>query len=189
MAADKHSRIIGVAFYTYFMAHFTMPWRNPILMIAVRITVALACGIICIMLMAAPYLAHRNLQFESSVLYSLFSLFCHQMPDRSFSLWGYKLAVCHRCAGIYLGLFIGALLLIDLNQNEKSRRDWALVACIPISADFFAGRLGFWHGLTIIRFATGLLFGMIASSLLVHGVAELIAEAGPAIRLTLTKIR
>jgi uncharacterized membrane protein len=158
-------------------------------MIAARIAMASIWGIICIMIASAPYLAQRNLQAESSVLYCLFSLICHQMPDRSFGLWGHKLAVCHRCAGIYLGLFVGALLLINVNQNVKSRRNWALVACAPICADFFSGCLGFWHGFTIIRFVTGLLFGMIASSLLVQGIAELITEAAPGIRLALTKIR
>ncbi len=42
-------------------------------------------------------------------VYSVGSLICHQRPERSFFLWGAKMPVCARCAGIYIG---GAVVAI-----------------------------------------------------------------------------
>src|SRR5262249_26791053 len=38
-----------------------------------------------------------------------FSLVCHQMPERSFYLFGHPLAVCARCTGIYFGIAVGMI--------------------------------------------------------------------------------
>ena len=42
--------------------------------------------------------------------YLVGSLICHQRPDRSFRLWGVQMPVCARCAGLYLGAAVGALI-------------------------------------------------------------------------------
>jgi hypothetical protein len=42
--------------------------------------------------------------------YSIGHLICHQLPARSFHLWGAALPVCARCSGIYFGAAIAALL-------------------------------------------------------------------------------
>ncbi len=47
----------------------------------------------------------------SGLLYFFFHQICHQLPERSFSLAGHPLAVCHRCLGIYLGFAAGLLLV------------------------------------------------------------------------------
>ncbi len=47
----------------------------------------------------------------SGMTFFLFTPVCHQIPDRSFFLWGHQLAVCHRCSGIYFGFWLGLLLL------------------------------------------------------------------------------
>ena len=36
-------------------------------------------------------------------VYAIGSLICHQLPERSFHLWGAQLPVCARCTGIYAG--------------------------------------------------------------------------------------
>lgn len=36
---------------------------------------------------------------------------CHQRPERSFALWNTQMPVCARCAGVYAGAFLAALLL------------------------------------------------------------------------------
>jgi uncharacterized membrane protein len=36
-------------------------------------------------------------------------LVCHQLPERSYRLWGAQMPVCARCAGIYFGAAVAAL--------------------------------------------------------------------------------
>jgi uncharacterized membrane protein len=43
-------------------------------------------------------------------LHIVFKDFCHQMPERTLTICGAPMAVCSRCAGIYAGIAIGALL-------------------------------------------------------------------------------
>ncbi|MBI5531238.1 MAG: DUF2085 domain-containing protein [Deltaproteobacteria bacterium] len=35
---------------------------------------------------------------------------CHRLPDRTATLFGTPMAVCSRCAGLYLGIALGAAL-------------------------------------------------------------------------------
>ena len=81
----------------------------------------LARGVLCAtlawvsMLVLVPFLlAHesggRVVRAASAGAYLAGSVICHQRPDRSFRLWGVQMPVCARCAGLYLGAAVGALL-------------------------------------------------------------------------------
>ena len=68
-----------------------------------------------LMLVLVPFLlAHetggRAVRVASAGTYLVGSVICHQRPDRSFRLWGVQMPVCARCAGLYLGAMVGALL-------------------------------------------------------------------------------
>lgn len=41
------------------------------------------------------------------------SFVCHQIPARSFHLWGAQLPVCARCTGIYVGAAAAALVALS----------------------------------------------------------------------------
>jgi uncharacterized membrane protein len=134
-------------------------------------------GMVCALILAAPLLSAHHYHKTSSILYLLFSPICHQMPNRSFYISGFALAVCHRCSGIYLGLFLGSFLhnyLIDYFAGR--RRFIVLFSCIPLIVDALAVPAGIWTGSWITRFATGLLFGTLISSLLLRGLAEFMDE-------------
>ncbi|HDH06990.1 MAG TPA: DUF2085 domain-containing protein [Thermoproteales archaeon] len=47
------------------------------------------------------YLVELYIRF----LYWIASPFCHQLPERSFFIAGYKLPVCARCTGVYLSFY------------------------------------------------------------------------------------
>lgn len=44
------------------------------------------------------------------LVYEVGGVICHQRPERSFHLFGAQLPVCARCAGIYLGAAVAAML-------------------------------------------------------------------------------
>jgi uncharacterized membrane protein len=44
------------------------------------------------------------------VVYAIGSMVCHQLPERSYHLWTAQMPVCARCAGIYAGAAVAAVL-------------------------------------------------------------------------------
>jgi uncharacterized membrane protein len=44
-------------------------------------------------------------------MYAAGSLICHQRPERSFHLLGAQMPVCARCAGLYAGTAVAAIVL------------------------------------------------------------------------------
>jgi uncharacterized membrane protein len=66
----------------------------------------------------APVVASRSLSQVSSVgyafaflVYAAGSVICHQRPERSFHLLGAQMPVCARCAGLYAGTAVAAIVL------------------------------------------------------------------------------
>ena len=141
-----------------------------------RLALVFLWGALAAATVAAPILASRSDSFLAAVLYLLLSPACHQDPARSFCLLGHPWAACHRCSGIYLGLFVSAL--------SASRVPAALVTCtqrrirvalgtIPMLIDALLPFTGIWANTPWSRFATGFAFGAMLSTLLVPGVSEL----------------
>jgi hypothetical protein len=67
------------------------------------------------------------------LVYLAGSVLCHQLPARSFFLWGSQMPVCARCTGIYAGAAISALVAVgrrspkgfppplDIDESELRR--------------------------------------------------------------------
>jgi hypothetical protein len=67
------------------------------------------------LLLLAPFAASRPHASEVGtalvvVVYGIGSLLCHQLPERSYRAWSAQMPVCARCAGIYLGAAIAAVV-------------------------------------------------------------------------------
>jgi uncharacterized membrane protein len=138
----------------------------------IRILLALSWGVVCVLTLAAPLVLARG-RAETLPVYLGFSFFCHQLPERSFALAGLPLAVCHRCSGIYLGLFAGALLSpLRFPESLRGRRWWLLAAALPALIDFALGRTGLWPGSAWSRAFSGMFLGYMISPLLVRALAE-----------------
>ena len=112
----------------------------------------------CIVIVAAPL---ANL----SVVYTLFSAFCHQDPERSWSIAGRTLPVCIRCASIYFGFLIGMIF------TSRPRWRFFQVAMVMTLCEFILARLvidSAW-----LRGMTGLLLGASAAPFVAQGINEM----------------
>lgn len=135
-------------------------------------------GFLCALILAPPVLFSTGNSATASVISFFFSPFCHQSADRSFMLLGFPLAVCQRCSGIYIGLFIGSILdSAWLHRSSALRRRWIIAATIPLALDALLPYCGLWASTDFSRFITGLCFGIFAAFLLVRGIGELLHEA------------
>ncbi len=136
-------------------------------------------GSVSTAIVAAPLLAARSEPGFASVIYIVFSPVCHQRPGRCFTMGGYSWAVCQRCSGIYIGLFLASLLPIlrrFFAQFPIGRRVWVLAATAPLALDALLPATGIWTNTAATRFGTGLLFGVMLSTLLVAGFDEIIGR-------------
>ena len=139
---------------------------------------ATAFGLLALGLaVSAPALRAQGSPLLSQVVYKLFSGACHQIPERSFYLWGFPLAVCARCAGLYAGAAAG-LLAYPLVRRPLARTDappraWLLLAALPTAVDLLLGLTGLWENTHLSRFLTALLAGAAAAFYVVPGCVEL----------------
>jgi uncharacterized membrane protein len=147
--------------------------------LAPRVLLSFLWGGLCTALVSAPWLASHGYTRGAALMYALFSPVCHQDAARSFAFFGHPCAVCHRCAGIYVALFLTSLVPFELGfliHSLRRRRFWILAATAPLVLDFLAPFTGIWTNTAGSRFVTGLLFGIMLSSLLVPAIAEFMDE-------------
>jgi uncharacterized membrane protein len=147
---------------------------------AARILMIVLWGGLSLLIPAAPYLAAHSHRAVAAFIYLMFSGICHQIPQRSFSMWGHNLGVCQRCFGIYFGIFATSLLPLPLRfvfESARRRKGCILASAAPLILDAILPKLGLWTGTATSRFATGLVFGSMLSPLMLVGISEFIAEA------------
>lgn len=147
--------------------------RRPLFMWAVVVTGA---GLLLALIFGAPLARATGHQFLSFGIYEAFSYVCHQAPERSFSVFGYKLSVCARCTGVYAGFTLGAAaypLLTSLRRAHAPERKWLFIAAAPLVLDFGLGFLGIWENTHLSRFLTGGLIGAAAVFYIMPGLVEL----------------
>jgi uncharacterized membrane protein len=105
------------------------------------------------------------------MLMGAFSSVCHQIADRSPTIDGVQLAVCHRCFGIFTGLAVASTLfvvLITARQWLKARAGLVILCALaPVAADWGADALGLWSNSPFSRTVTGAVFGFTMGALLV----------------------
>jgi uncharacterized membrane protein len=94
---------------------------------------------------------------------------CHRMLSRTLTLASLPMPLCSRCAGIFAGLALGAL--VPWPRLELRRARWALGASgVLMVLDVLAQDLGlhpFWHW---TRLLTGVLLGHFGARLLVAAI-------------------
>jgi len=138
----------------------------------------------------APILMKMNRPRAGRLLYTLFSPLCHQLPERSFFLFGpraaysygelarflqgdvprrylgdetlgYKIAICQRDVAIYAAMFAAGLAFSALRKRLKPLPLKAFLALLlPLAVDGTGQLLGLWVSSPLSRVITGGLFGI-----------------------------
>jgi uncharacterized membrane protein len=135
---------------------------------------AAAAGLIGL-IVAAPLLKARGEVVWSQAAYMVFRAACHQMPERSFYVAGYPLAVCARCFGLYVGGLLGVAaypLARPMTRTDAPERVWLLLAVLPTTVDFALGFFGIWENTHWSRFLTALLAGAVTAFYIVPGLVD-----------------
>lgn len=97
---------------------------------------------------------------------------CHQHADRSFFLNGNQMPFCARCTSIFLGLAIGAALLMFLDLELHIL--WILLGLVPMAIDGGFQLLSeTYESTNLLRFITGSLAGLVTGIALGYIVSEL----------------
>ncbi len=123
----------------------------------------------------APYLRSRGIRLNA-LIYAVFAPTCHQIPSRCFHLWGFPLAVCGRCVGIYAGFLAGLIFLPAfrwIGRKTPPRSVFFILVSLPIGVDALANLLGLWATPIGLRFATGLVWGLILPFYFLAGLDSL----------------
>jgi len=110
------------------------------------------------------------------LLMQAFAPLCHQIAERSFHIDGVSLAVCHRCYGIYWGLFMGPFVYLMMRQWKvwiwTHSRLLVLGSLVPLGIDWSLNFLGLWHNTAISRLLTGGIFGLVAGQFVIQALAS-----------------
>jgi len=146
-----------------------------------RITLAwlgLTAGafLVILLIVGAPVAMANDHALVALTIYRGFSKVCHQLPERSFFIAGYPVAVCARCSGLYIG-FAGAMLIYplarSLRETDAPARKWLFLSAMPMAVDFTLGYSGLWANTHASRFITGLLLGAVAVFYVMPGLMDL----------------
>lgn len=96
---------------------------------------------------------------------------CHQMPERSFFLFGYQFPLCARCTGMLVGEIIAYVLLLF----KKIFSPIVSLICLGIMGiDWFIQFIEILSSTNLRRFITGILGGIGTVFLFFHGVCRLV---------------
>ena len=89
----------------------------------------------------APWLANKGWML-GGLLRLIYRPGCHQLAERCLDLGFGPMAVCARCFGLYVGGFLGLLVMTLLARPCRPRPVWLAAVAAPTILDFAAGQLG-----------------------------------------------
>lgn len=138
----------------------------------------------------APVLMHKGYTRAARLIYTLSAPLCHQLPERSFFLFGqklsytltelqewlgpnvplryigdptlgYKMALCERDMATFLALFLAGLAFAAVRRRLRPLSIRIfIVLCLPMAIDGFGQLLTLWDSTWWSRVFSGGLFGI-----------------------------
>jgi uncharacterized membrane protein len=132
----------------------------------------------CAGTVVAPWLEHAGIG-AGSWLRLGYSPACHQLSDRCLDLGFGRLAVCARCAGLYLGGLLGLTAAAVFGARARPPLRWLLMASAPTLVDFTAAQLGLPGLPNWPRFLIAIGPGVVLGLLLADGITDVASRVGP----------
>ncbi len=125
------------------------------LLVANVINGAILAGAVLVPLMMAA-----GLQSVARALFAAYHLICLQIPDHSYFLMGYQLAMDQRMVAIYGSMVAAGLVFIPL-RDRAGTLPWRVyfLLMLPIAIDGFTQLFGWRQSNWELRTLTGALFG------------------------------
>ena len=120
---------------------------------------------------ASPYLIAHGHERLGGLIFSAYHRVCHQLPERSFFVFGHQVAYCQRDVGVYAGIVCGGILY-SLSRRRLALRSlrWYLVAFVtPVAFDGITQLFGLRQSNWYLRLGTGLWLG-VGTALLVYPI-------------------
>ena len=153
------------------------------------LVVNICIGSLIVLPVLAPISMHLGLTGIGNFIYTIFKPSCHQLPERSFFLFGpqtvysfnhlsalfggdvpqrfigspdlgYKIAVCERDVAIYGSMLLTGLLFGLYRKMKTLPLKFFGLLVLPMLVDGFGQLLGFWSSTWQSRVITGGLFGI-----------------------------
>lgn len=154
-----------------------VPTRRPLIFWAIGAAIV---TLFVLLIVIAPLAAASGHGAIATGIYRAFGTICHQLPERSFSIDGHKLAVCSRCSGLYAGFVFTLLvypLIRSLRKISTPDRKWLFLAALPLAIDFSLTFFGIWENTHTSRLLTGLLLGSVSAFYVMPGLMDLSLRA------------
>lgn len=109
---------------------------------------------------AAPVLAAYGFTAASKSIFVAYSLTCHQMPSRSYFIFGHQVAFCERNVAIYLAMALSGIVYSRYRDGLRPM-SWKLyfLLILPMAIDGFTQLFGWRESNWYLRTVTGALFG------------------------------
>jgi len=112
---------------------------------------------------------------------------CHQLPSRSWFLFGYQVALCQRDVAFYGSLFLGGLLFALHRQLRPLNWRLFLLAVAPMAVDGLTQLVGLRESTWLLRSITGALFGFASVWLLYPRLEQAMQEVRATLRAASAK--
>lgn len=108
----------------------------------------------------APIAKANGLTLISDTIFFVYRFMCHQMPSRSFFIFGQQMSTCERNEAIYVSLFVTGMAFAAVRDRAKPL-DWRLylILITPMAIDGFTQLFGWRESTWELRLFTGTLFG------------------------------
>ena len=109
----------------------------------------------------SPLLKAAGFVQLGDALFAAYFYACHQLPQRSFFIFGHQVAFCQRDVALYGSMCLAGLIYAARRRRVRPLRWWLyLIAITPIVVDGGTQLIGLRESTWELRVATGALFGV-----------------------------